>query len=329
MSDNNTNFKDFIKSDGLDKQLFWEKYRPQTIDDLIVPDRIKKIALHGINGNYLFHGHCGCGKTSLARILLKEYPQSHIILSSKLGVDELRTRVDRFCREMIPFEDPNKLRVVYFEEFDRASSQLQDELKSFMEDKHVINRVRFIATCNNISKIKEPIRSRFTEVDFTPIGDESKELKMSFAKRAFELCKTENININKEVLKDIIMKRFPDFRKTWQDIQQFHLTGTNSSNKIEDDDNKLFDIIINKKNTLQSWEYLYVNWGDKMDLAFSKLGREFFDWVKNNHPDKIGKLGNTIILVSDYTDLKLPNALDPFVTLCALVYKLQELYEVK
>ncbi len=313
-------------SEILDKQLFWEKYRPQSVEDLIVPDRIKKIAESGIQGNYIFHGHSGCGKSSLSRILLKEYPNSSITLSSKLGVDELRTKVDRFCREMIPFEDPNNIRVVYFEEFDRASSQLQDELKSFMEDKHVIKRVRFIATCNNISKIKEPIRSRFMEIDFTPIGDESKELKSNFAKRVFEICKEENINIEKDILKDIITKRFPDFRKVWQDIQQYHLTGTNSSNKINDDDSRLFDLIINKKNSLQNWEYLYVNWMDKIDLAFQKLGREFFEWIKENHPDKVDKLGNTIITVSDYTDLKLPNALDPFITLCALIFKLQEIY---
>ncbi len=312
-------------SEILDKQLFWEKYRPHTVEDLIVPDRIKKIAENGIQGNYIFHGHSGCGKSSLARILLQDYPNSSITLSSKLGVDELRTKVDRFCREMIPFEDPNKLRVVYFEEFDRASSQLQDELKSFIEDHS--KRVRFLATCNNITKIKPAIRSRFMEIDYTPIGDETKELKGSFAKRVFEICKNENINIEKEVLKDIITKRFPDFRKVWQDIQQFHLTGTNSSNKILDDDTRLFDMIINKRNTVQNWEYLYVNWIDKVDLAFSKLGREFFEWIKENHIDKVDKLGLTVITVSDYTDLKLPNALDPFVTLCSLVFKLQEIYE--
>lgn len=320
---NKKNFTE-LKNEILSKQLFWEKYRPSSIDDLIVPIRIKKIAEKGIQGNYIFHGHSGCGKSSLAKILLQQYPQSHIILSSKLGVDELRTTVDKFCREMIPFEDPNNLRVVYFEEFDRASSQLQDELKSFIEDHS--KRVRFLATCNNINKIKEPIRSRFMEVDFTSIGDESKELKTSFAKRVVEICKIENIDIEKDILRDIINKRFPDFRKVWQDIQQYHLTGINSSNTIQDDDTKLFELIVSKKNTVQNWEFLYINWIDKIDLAFQKLGREFFDWVKTNHPEKADKLGNMVIILSDYTDLKLPNALDPFITLCALVFKLQEVY---
>ncbi len=325
MSDSKQTFKEFVSNEILDKQLFWEKYRPQEIGDLIITDRIKKLAEKGIQGNYIFHGHSGCGKSTLAKILLKDYPDSHIILSSKLGVDELRTKVDRFCRQMIPFEDPNKLRVVYFEEFDRASSQLQDELKSFIEDHS--KRVRFMATCNNIQKIKTPIRSRFIEIDFTPIGEESKELKSKFARRVFEICNKEEIQIEKEILIDIINKRFPDFRKVWQDVQQYHLSGTNSSTKIQDNDDTLFELILNKKNIVHNWEYLYVNWGDKIDLALQKLGREFFEWVKNHHPDKTNKLRDTIIVVADYTDLHLPNALDPFITLCALVFKLQEIYE--
>jgi DNA polymerase III delta prime subunit len=226
---------------------------------------------------------------------------------------------------MIPFEDPDKLRVVYFEEFDRASSQLQDELKSFIEDHS--KRVRFLATCNNITKIKEPIRSRFIEVDFTPYGDETKELKTGFAKRVIDICKKENINIDKDILKDIVNKRFPDFRKSWQDIQHYHLTGINSSIKnVDDKDIGLFNLILNKKNTVANWEYLYVNWMDNPDLAFQKLGRDFFNFIKDNYPGKTDKLAMTIITVSDYTDLRLPNASDPFVTLCALVFKLQEIY---
>ena len=316
------------KSELLDKQLFWEKYRPSSIEELIVPNRIRKIAENGIQGNYLFYGNSGCGKSSLARILLQDFPNAHLILSSKLGVDELRGKVDTFCREMIMFEDPNKLRVVYFEEFDRASSQLQDELKSFIEDHS--KRVRFIATCNNISKIKEPIRSRFMEVDFNSIGDESKELKQNFSKRVFEICGDENIDISKDVLKDIVIKRFPDFRKVWQDVQQFHLTGVNSSIKIDNvEDIDLFKIVLGKKNTIKTWEFLYINWLDKMDLAFQKLGRDLFEYIKENKIDKIDKMGNVIIILSEYTDLRLPNAPDPFLTLFALVCKIQEILEDK
>lgn len=318
------NFEKF-KNELIEKKLFWEKYRPSSLEETIIPDRIRKLAENGIEGNYLFYGHSGCGKTSLVKILLKEYENRSLSLTSKLGIEELRTRVDRFCKEAIPFEDPNTLKVVFFEEFDRATTTLQEELKSFIEDNS--KRVRFIASCNNINKIKSEVRSRFIEIDFTPIGDEAKILKTNFAKRVIEITKKENIEIGNEDLKKIINNRFPDFRKVWQDIQQYTLSGVNSSIHVSSDDEKLFEIILNKKNTIENWEYLYSNWSDKIDLAFQKLGREFFNWIKQTHPEKYNRLGSHIIILSDYTDLKLPNALDPFITLCALIFKLQEIFE--
>lgn len=311
-------------SELIEKQLFWEKWRPNNIDDLILPERIKKIASGGLQVNYLFYGSSGCGKSSLAKILLKEYPNSHLTLSSKLGVEELRIKVDRFCREMIPFEDPNKLRVVYFEEFDRCSSALQEELKSFIEDHS--KRVRFLATCNNIGKIKKEVRSRFTEIDFAFNLDEVKDLKSKFGKRVLSICKAESLKVDKPVLIEILNKRFPDLRKVWQDVQYYHLTGFIESKKIMDNDEKLFEIIIDKKNSIYVWDYLMTEWSDKIEIAFQKLGKDFSVWIQQNKVDKIDKLGNSMIIVSEYTDLRLPNSLDPFVTLCALIYKLQEIY---
>lgn len=313
-------------SELLDKQLFWERYRPATLEEVIIPDRIRKLVEKGIQANYLFHGHSGVGKTTLVRILLQEYKHRCLILDGKLGVDDLRNKVDTFCKSMIAFET-DQTKIVYFEEFDRATNAMQEELKSFMEDPIYSKYVKFIATCNNISKLKNPVRSRFMEVDFTPIGDESKELKKEFMKRVIFVCEREKFDIPSNVIKDIIVKRFPDFRKVWQDIQQYHLTGTNSSIAIEndDEDTKLFELILSKKSSVDVWEYLYVNWMDKIDLAFQKLGREFFEYIKQNQPQKVLKMGNVIIVLSDYTDLKLPNALDPFVTLTALVIKMQEI----
>lgn len=310
----------------LTKALFWEKYRPNTIDDVILPPRIKDVVKKGMFTNYLFHGSSGIGKTTLARILLNEYPDGqHIVLNGKLGVTELRSIVTSFCTEMIVFADPNKLRVVYFEEFDTASWQLQEELKSFIEEHS--NRVRFIATCNNIHKINSAMFSRFTVIDFTPTYDETVYLKNEYAKRLSFISKEENLGLTKESIVEVINNRFPDFRKIWQDVQIFTLTGkliTKTTNNEED--TQLFDLILTNKNTEYVWNYLYVNWLDRVDVAFSKLGRDFFQYVKTKHPNKQKHLGNTLITVTKYTDLMLPNALDPFVTLVALIYDLQKFY---
>jgi len=240
-------------------------------------------------------------------------------------VDELRGKVYKFCREMIPFEDPDGIKIVYFEEFDTATSSLQEELKSFIEDNSL--KVRFLATCNKIGKITPEIKSRFTEVDFTLIGDEVKEVKIALAKRIKNICREDNINISDEILKDIINKRMPDIRKVWQDIQLYHKTGYTVPKKIMDDDSYLFQLVLNKKNGINIWEFLMKEWIDKIDIAFLKFGVDFFEWIKENHPEKNDRFGNALIVISDYCDLRLPNASDPFVTLCAMIYKLQEIYK--
>ena len=76
-------------SELLTKALFWEKYRPNKIEDMILPDRIRNIVKNGVNGNYLFHGASGMGKTTLARILMNDYPDGqHLVLNGKIGEDK-------------------------------------------------------------------------------------------------------------------------------------------------------------------------------------------------------------------------------------------------
>jgi DNA polymerase III delta prime subunit len=312
---------------NLKENLFWEKYRPKTLDDVIVPQRIKRVIEQGIITNMIFTGTPGCGKTTCAKILLNEY--HHISLSAKLGVEVLRTEVDRFCKEMIvDFDETPKhptIRVVYFEEFDRATNQLQEELKSFMEERS--EHVRFLATCNNISQINEPIQSRFNVIDFMPLGEtETKEIRAGYLKRILEIVKQEGIKIDNKDLKTIILNRFPDFRKIWQDLQLYMLSGGFNSSQSVLGEEKLFEMIVDGNNSLESWDYLMNSWSDKVPAALNLLGRTFFDWVKTNRPKLANKLGDHIIILSEYSDVRFPQALDPFVTLTALVFRLQQVF---
>jgi DNA polymerase III delta prime subunit len=313
---------------NLESNLFWEKYRPQTLEEVIIPQRIRRVVENGIITNMIFTGTPGCGKTTCAKILLKNY--HHITLSAKLGVEVLRTEVDRFCKEMIVSFDETpkhpKIRVVYFEEFDRATNQLQEELKSFMEERS--EHVRFLATCNNISQINEPIQSRFNVVNFMPLGEsETKEIRAGYLKRILEIAKIENIKIENKDLKDIILKRFPDFRKIWQDLQYYTLSGGFQNSQVSFGEEKLFELIVGSGNTIENWDYLMNNWSDKITVALELLGRPFFDWIKLNQPKLSNKLGDHIIILSEYTDVRFPQALDPFVTLTALVFKLQQVFK--
>ena len=112
--------------------LFWEKFRPQRIEQIILLPRIKKFINDGIQTNILLHGHMGTGKSSLIRILLKDKSFKKINASLNNGVDLLREELFEYCTSRIsPFNKSNdKMKYVYLEEFDRSTSAFQEAFKS-------------------------------------------------------------------------------------------------------------------------------------------------------------------------------------------------------
>ena len=312
-------------NEKLKKQLFWEKFRPQTLEEVILPTRIKNMMKDGLQTNYVFHGGYGIGKSTLANILIKDNPS--ITLTSKLGVDELRSQVNKFCKEYSLGDDPNALKIVFFEEFDRASKQLQEELKSFVEDHS--NNVRFIATTNHIKKLSEAISQsgRFKLIDFSLSQEEEKVIKTQYKSRIVDVLKREKIEIPKDTLKEIFINNFPNFRSIWNEIQNYHLSGNYSTVVVASntDNDDLFSHIFTNTKPHMTWDYLFSNWVDRMDDGFNAFGRPFFDWIRKNKPEYENKLADVVITVSEYTDIRLNNSNDPFITLCALVFKLKEI----
>ena len=171
---------------SIKRLLLWEKWRPKTIEDTILPDRIKKQFENGITRNYIFYGSYGTGKTTLARILVGKYSKdkAYIELNSSLftSIDVLRSEIDQFCRTAPILETEDEIKYVFLDEVDRISPQYQDALKAFIEKYH--EKVRFILTTNHINKISQGIKSRFTEINFDCQSiEEEKYLKTEIYKK--------------------------------------------------------------------------------------------------------------------------------------------------
>jgi DNA polymerase III delta prime subunit len=289
--------------------LLWEKYRPKKFEDVILPPRIKKQFENGISKNYIFYGHYGTGKTSLARILIGKYTKdkAFLELNSSLytSIDTLRNDIEKFCKTQPILETEDPIKYVFLDEFERVSSQYQDALKAFIETYH--KNVRFILTTNHLGKISEGIKSRFTCVDFDcQSSDEEKFLKQEIYKKIInEVSPQEGFEISKDDLVKLITKKFPDFRGIFVEIQNFKENGelnldtSNISGKLKQD---LFEMIFNKDMDYESiYHFLMSNFGaEKIDVLFKLLGKDFTTYFIKEKKGDIEKLFEINYIVSDY-----------------------------
>lgn len=309
--------------------LLWEKYRPKSIENIILPSRIKKYFENGVSKNYIFYGNYGTGKTSLARILIGKYSKDKAFLeinsSLYTSIDTLRSDIEKFCKTIPIFESIDNNKYVFLDEFDRVSPQYQDALKAFIEQYH--NNVRFILTTNHFNKISDGIKSRFTSINFdTQNREEEVEIKKEiFNKLKNDVIPTENIDISREQLISIINKKFPDIRSIFVEIDQFKDTGDISKYQSINDKIKTdtFKIIYNKDIIYDDiYHFLMNTYGDKIDLLFNILGQPFIDWSIQNGKN-IDKLFKCNYIISDYQD-KLENRTDPIILGMTVIGKFRD-----
>ena len=311
--------------------LLWEKYRPKNLDDIILLPRIRKYFENGVTQNYIFYGHFGTGKTSLARILIGKYTKDKpfLELNSSLytSIDVLRSEIEDFCKFTPMMESESDVKYIFLDEFERVSAQFQDAFKAFIEKYN--KNVRFIITTNHINKISEGIKSRIPQINFDCQNlDEEKYLKQEIYKRINNIIlPKENKEIPKEDLKSIITKKFPDFRSIVVEVQNYLETGTlgnntsNVSNKIKLD---LYNCIYDKSLDYEKiYHFLMSNFGpEKVDVMIKLLGKPFIDWSISENKN-VDKLFECNFIISDYSS-KLETNTDPIVLALTIIGKFRD-----
>jgi DNA polymerase III delta prime subunit len=311
--------------------LLWEKWRPKKIEDIILLPRIKKQFENGINQHYIFYGHYGTGKTSLARILIgkysKETPFLELNCSLDTSIDILREEIQNFCKFTPMFESNSDVKYVFLDEFERVSAQFQDAFKAFIEKYN--NNVRFIITTNHINKISDGLKSRIKTVNFDCLDiEEERYLKTEFYKRIQNVVlPKEEREISKENLGTIINKKFPDFRSVLVEVQDFLETGdtnngvSNVSNKIKID---LFNFLYENGDYESVYHFLMSNFGqEKIDSMIKLLGKPFIDWSIENKKS-IDKLFECNYVIADYTS-KLEGNTDPIILGMTIIGKFRDI----
>jgi DNA polymerase III delta prime subunit len=211
----------------VENQFLWvEAYRPKTIEDCVLPERLKVPFKEYVNSkdipNLMLTGSAGVGKTTVAKALCEEVGCDYIVLngSSKFGVDAVHTTVADYA-STVSLSGGRK--VIIIDEADGMTAQAQQAFRNYIEQ--FASNCTFIFTCNFKEKIIDPIHSRCAVIDFRLNKDEKSKMAGLFFKRTQEILKNENVQANDSVVAEVIKKYFPDFRRILNELQRYSKFG--------------------------------------------------------------------------------------------------------
>ena len=211
----------------MNKDILWvERYRPSTVEELILPEGIKNTFREIIGGdkipNLILSGSAGTGKTSAAIVLCKELNCDYLMINgSDEGrlIETLRNKLTQYCSSV---SMSGGRKVVIIDEADYMTpDSVQPAMRGFIEK--FSSNCSFIFTCNSKNRIIEPIHSRCAVVDYI-ITNPKKQADL-FMNRCFDILKQENIEYDIPVVAELIMKHFPDFRRVLNELQRYSVSG--------------------------------------------------------------------------------------------------------
>jgi DNA polymerase III delta prime subunit len=209
--------------------LYVEKYRPQVIEDCILPDDTKKtfkeFVEKGEIPNLLLAGPPGIGKTTIAKALCNELGADYYVINgSDEGrfLDTVRNQAKNFA-STVSLTGSSKHKVIIIDEADNTGNDVQLLLRANIEAFY--NNCRFIFTCNYKNKIIEPLHSRCAVIDFTIKGKQKQQLAGSFFKRVLQILDAEKIEYDEKVVAELVTKHFPDFRRVLNECQRYSTGG--------------------------------------------------------------------------------------------------------
>ena len=274
--------------------LWVEKYRPTILDNYIGNEHLKdKVSVYLESGDLphlLLYGKAGTGKTTLAKLLVKniECDYMYINASDENNVDTVRTKVKNFA-STIGFKD---MKIIILDECDYITPNAQAALRNLMEtfSKHC----RFILTCNYVERIIDPIQSRCQSFQIIPPS------RGEVAKHTHDILISENVTHEMDDLKVLIDSGYPDIRRIINSSQRNVVKGKLKldTNSILQNDYKLKLLKIlktqNKKTAFKDIRQLLA---DNKITDFSDLFRLLYDDV-----DDCGKghVAECILILARY-----------------------------
>ena len=205
-----------------DHFLWNERYRPSTVKECILPDKLKKeFQSYVDNGkipNVIFSGGPGVGKTTVAKAMINELDADVYLVNASLhgNIDTLRNEIMQFASS-VSINGGRKY--VLLDEADNTTVAFQQGLRAFIEEFSSVTG--FILTCNYKSRLIEPLQSRCPVIDFNFPKEEQKVLITELAKRVASILKDNSVPFEKEALVAAVRRWFPDMRLLLGELQKY------------------------------------------------------------------------------------------------------------
>ncbi len=284
----------------MNEQFLWvEKYRPQTINECVLPASLKatfnEFAASEKIPNLLLAGGPGVGKTTVARALCEMANLDYIIINGSLdaGIDVLRTTILQFA-STVSFTGSRKM--VILDEADYLNpSSTQPALRGFIEE--FSGNCGFIFTCNHKSRIIEAIHSRCSVIDFRIAKSDRAEMAAEFFKRVGAILGVEKVEYNPKVVAALISSHFPDFRRVLGELQRYSASGTIDEGILTQIcDVKLAELITAlKEKSFSGMRAWVVN---NIDNDPQKIYRKIYDNLYEHIEP--GSIPQTVVTLADY-----------------------------
>lgn len=198
---------------NMENSLLVEKYRPTKLKDYVGNGRLKSsIAAHLYNKdiqNLIFYGPAGTGKTTLAKLIVKNLDCDYLYInaSDERGIETIREKVVGFSSSA----SLDGIKVVILDEADFLTIQAQASLRNVIET--FSRSTRFIMTCNFVERIIDPLQSRCQVLKIVPPS------KKEVAKHLNWILEQESIEHDINDLVPLVNQFYPDLRKCINTIQ--------------------------------------------------------------------------------------------------------------
>tara|TARA_B100001250_G_scaffold279081_1_gene241470 strand:+ start:1774 stop:2691 length:918 start_codon:yes stop_codon:yes gene_type:complete len=201
--------------DGLMEHSLWvEKYRPTNLSTYVGNEHLReKVGVYLESGDVphlLLYGRAGTGKTTLAKIIVKNIDCDYMYInaSDENKVDDVRNKIKTFASS-VGFRD---LKVVILDECDYLTPNAQAALRNLMEtfSKHC----RFILTCNYVERIIDPIQSRCQPYKIVPPS------RKEVAQQMVNILDKENAVYELNDVALLVNAGYPDIRRVINSAQR-------------------------------------------------------------------------------------------------------------